>query len=82
MIKVKTKKRREKENYEEYCKITLAYSNIHGKKFLNALKVILEDIRSRNFTPASSEDYKKLNKKFGGLIRYMEKILVELSGKL
>ena len=63
MIKVKTKKRRKKENYEEYCKITLAYSNIHGKKFLNALKVILEDIRSRNFTSASSEDYKKLNKK-------------------
>ena len=58
MIEVKTKKRREKENYEEYCKITLAYSNIHGKKFLNALKVILEDIRSRNFTSASSEDYK------------------------
>ena len=63
MVKVKTKKRRQKENYEEYCQITLAYSNIHGKKFLNALKVILKDIKSRNFKPANSEDFAKLNKK-------------------
>ena len=63
MIKVKTKVRPAKEIYEEYCKITLAYSDIHGKKFINALRVIVEDIKLRNFKEASSTDFEKLNEK-------------------
>ena len=63
MIKVKTKVRPAKEIYEEDCKITLAYSDIHGKKFINALRVIVEDIKLRNFKEASSTDFEKLNEK-------------------
>lgn len=63
MIKVKTKIRPAQEIYEEYCKITLAYSDIHGEKFINALRVIMEDIKLRNFKEASSTEFKELNKK-------------------
>ena len=63
MINVKTKIRPAQEIYEEYCKITLAYSDIHGEKFINALRVILEDIKARNFKEASSKEFEALNEK-------------------
>ena len=49
------KERRDSENYEEYWKITLEYSNINSKKFLTALKIIKEFIDEN--IDALQEDY-------------------------
>ena len=63
MRDVKTKKRQEKEYYEKYCKITIAYSNFYGKKFIKALRIIVEDIKLRGYREASSKEYHALNAK-------------------
>ena len=59
---MKTKKRRNKEVYEDYCKFTLEYTDFKGVKFLNLLTVTIDDIDARNGI-ADTDDYKDLQKK-------------------
>ena len=58
-----SKKRPAKEIYEDYCSLTLEYTNFKGQKFLNLLKTVVEDIDSRNKNDISSEEYDLLQNK-------------------
>ena len=60
---IKTKKRRDIEIYEDYCSLTLEYTDFHGKKFLNLLKVVVNDINQRNKQPITTKEYDSLQKK-------------------
>ena len=38
------KKRRDIEIYEDYCSLTLEYTDFHGEKFLNCLEIVIKNI--------------------------------------
>jgi putative restriction endonuclease len=60
------KERRDTENYEKYWKITLAFTDINGDKFLGTLKIIKEFIdqnRGELQRTESQELYEELQKK-------------------
>ena len=65
---INSKKRPAKEIYEDYCSLTLEYTNFKGQKFLNLLKTVIEDIDLRNKNDISPEEYDLLQKKFYMLI--------------
>ena len=49
-----------KQNYEDYWKLTLAYTNIHSNKFNNTLKAIIEFINQNDYSEAPREYYNSL----------------------
>tara|TARA_Y100001970_G_C14087146_1_gene777950 strand:- start:108 stop:1217 length:1110 start_codon:yes stop_codon:yes gene_type:complete len=55
-----TKKRRDIEIYEDYCSLTLEYTDFHGEKFLNCLKEVIKNIKSRNYQYISNDEYSLL----------------------
>ena len=60
---MKTKKRRDIEIYEDYCSLTLEYTDFHGDKFLNLLREVVNNIDERNNNSITSEEYNDLQKK-------------------
>ncbi len=50
----------QKQNYEKYWKLTNAFTNYNGKKFLDTLTVCVNFIDEFNNEPYSDEKYKKL----------------------
>lgn len=56
------KKSVKNQNYENYWKLTLAYSNINGSKFRNTLQMIVDAFNKGNWDKngASSSEYEKL----------------------
>ncbi|OIP55052.1 MAG: restriction endonuclease [Helicobacteraceae bacterium CG2_30_36_10] len=48
------------QNYEDYWKLTLEYTDIHSEKFIGTLKIIVDFILSHNEEPYSSEKYDRL----------------------
>ena len=52
-----TKKRRDIEIYEDYCSLTLEYTDFHGEKFLNCLNEVIKNIKSRNYQYISNDEY-------------------------
>lgn len=57
-----TKKRRDLEIYEDYCSLTLEYTDFHGKKFINCLSEVIKNIKSRNYQNINAEEYDLLQK--------------------
>ena len=49
-----------RQNYENYWKLTLAYTNIHSDKFYNTLKAIIEFINSTLYREPTIEYYNDL----------------------
>jgi len=49
-----------KQRYEEYWKLTLAYTDINGKKFYNTLKAIIDFIDNNHQKEANKEYYNAL----------------------
>lgn len=60
---MRTKKRRDVEIYEDYCSLTLEYTDFHGQKFLNCLNEVFRDITTRNYQDINEEEYSLLQKK-------------------
>lgn len=56
------KKRRDIEIYEDYCSLTLEYTDFHGEKFLNCLEIVIKNIKSRNHQFINDEEYTLLQK--------------------
>lgn len=56
------KKRRDIEIYEDYCSLTLEYTNFHGEKFLNCLDAVIKNIKYRNHQFINDEEFTLLQK--------------------
>lgn len=51
-----------KQNYEDYWKLTVEYTNINDDKFIGTLQIIVDFINKNNTSKYSSEMYKQLQK--------------------
>jgi len=52
-----------KQNYENYWKLTVEYTDINGEKFLGTLKIIVDFIDNNDLSIYTSEKFEELQKK-------------------
>ena len=60
IIKKLLKKIMPQQNYEEYWKLTLGYTDINDRPFRETLKIIVDFIDAKGTTDYSPQIYKKL----------------------